>query len=390
MRKLPDFRLETYFSRWEFNARYNLAGSDAESIAVGELLAMADQYGQRLWETLRLGYTETYGSPALRQEIARLYEHVVPEDLLCFAGAEEGIYCAMTAVLARDDHAIVVVPNYQSLEELPLSLCDATGIALDPATGWALDLDEVRAALRPNTRLIVVNFPHNPTGRVIPREDFVALAELAAANGAVLFSDEVYRGLERDPAARLPQAADLSPTAMSLGVMSKSYGLPGLRIGWIACRDREMLRRMERVKHYLSICNSAPSEALAIIALRSRDRILERTRAIIRDNVERLTAFFAERHDLFEWYTPDGGCVAYPRYLGGEGVDEFCRAAVEEAGVLLLPGSMYASRLAASPPDRFRVGFGRVNMPEALEALGAHLETRRHVRQRDLSASGTP
>jgi aspartate/methionine/tyrosine aminotransferase len=376
MRKLPEFRLETYFSRWEFNARYNLAGSDAESMKVSDLLAMADADSRRIWDELRLSYTETSGSPVLRREIAQTFEQVTPEDILCFAGAEEGIYCAMTAMLEPDDHAIVVVPNYQSLEELPLSLCDVTGVALDAANGWALHLEEVRAALRPNTRLIVVNFPHNPTGRVIPRDDFVALVELAMQRDIVLFSDEVYRGLEREPSSRLPQAADLSPTAMSLGVMSKSYGLPGLRIGWIACRDREMLRRMERIKHYLSICNSAPSEALAIIALRARDRLLERTRAITRANVERLSNFFAERSELFEWYVPDGGSVAYPRYLGTDGVEEFCRSAVEEAGVLLLPGSMYTSRLAPTPPDRFRVGFGRINVPEVLDVLGTHVDTR--------------
>ena len=377
MRKLPDFRLETFFSRWEFNVRFNLAASDAESITVGELLDMADAESRAVWDELRLGYTETFGAPALRREIASTYEHISPEDVLCFAGAEEGIYCAMTAMLEPDDHAIVVVPNYQSLQELPLALCDVSGIALDEANGWALDLDAVRAALRPSTRLIVINFPHNPTGRVIPRTEFVELAELATARGIVLFSDEVYRGLERDPATRLPQAADLSPSAMSLGVMSKAYGLAGLRIGWIACRDRAVLSRMERVKHYLSICNSAPSEALALIALRSRDQILARTRGIVAANIEMLDAFFEERRDLFAWYVPDGGCTGYPRYLGDDGVEEFCRAAVEEAGVLLLPGSVYASPLAPTPPDRFRIGFGRRNVADALVALGAHLDARR-------------
>lgn len=377
MRKLPDFRLETYFSRWEFNARFNLAASDAESMAVTELLAMADEQDRKAWDELRLGYTETFGAPALRQEIARTYEHVTPDDVLCFAGAEEGIFCAMSAVLDHDDHAIVVVPNYQSLEELPRSLCAVTGVALDAASAWSLDIDEVRAAVRPNTRLIAVNFPHNPTGRIIPRDDFVALAELATANDIVLFSDEVYRGLERDPMRRLPQAVDLSPTAMSLGVLSKSYGLPGLRIGWIACRDRAMLRRMEHVKHYLSICNAGPSEVLALIALRSRERLVSRTRAIVAANLDHVGAFFDERPDRFEWCVPDGGCVAYPRYLGDEGVEEFCRAAVEEAGVLLLPASVFATPLAPIPSDRFRIGFGRSNAPQALEALGEALLERR-------------
>lgn len=377
MRKLPDFRLETFFSRWEFNARFNLAASDAESMAMTELLAMADEQDRTAWHELRLNYTETFGAPALRQEIARGYEHVTPDDVLCFAGAEEGIFCAMSAVLDPDDHAIVVVPNYQSLEELPRSLCDVTGVALDAAAGWALDVDEIRAAVRPNTRLIAVNFPHNPTGRVIPRDDFAALVELATANGIVLFSDEVYRGLERDATRRLPQAADVSPTAMSLGVMSKAYGLPGLRIGWIACRDQAMLRRMEHIKHYLSICNAGPSEVLALIALRSRERLLARTRAIIAANLEHLGAFFAERRDQFEWYVPDGGCIGYPRYLGDDGVEEFCRAAVEDAGVLLLPASVYATSLAPTPADRFRIGFGRSNAPQALDTLGRHLVRRR-------------
>lgn len=373
MTQLTEFRLETHFSRWEFRARYNLAGSDAETLSLAELLALADDPGRLAWDELRFGYTETPGAPALREAIAETYDRISSDDVLVFAGAEEGIYCAMTALLEPGDHAVVIVPNYQSLEELPLSRCHVTGVALQPSNGWALDVDDIRGAIRPNTRLIAVNFPHNPTGRVIPRDDLTALVALAERNGIYLFSDEVYRGLEHDPGARLPQAADLFDRALSLGVMSKAYGLPGLRIGWIASRDAAVLGRMERVKHYLSICNSAPSEVLATIALRARARILERNRAIVAGNLERLDRFFAGHADRFGWCRPDGGCIAYPRYLGEEGVEDFCRRAVEEAGVLLLPGSVYASRLAPAPVDRFRVGFGRRNMPQALDALAAHM-----------------
>src|SRR5260370_20144642 len=191
--------------------------------------------------------------------------------------------------------------------------------------------------------------------------------------GVFIFSDEVYRLVERRPEITLPQVADIYERGLSLGVMSKAYGLSGLRIGWIACKDRELLRLMERVKHYTSICNSAPSELLAEIALKARDRILQRNRALITRNLPLLTSFFEEYSHLFDWYIPDGGCIGYPRYLGGDGVESFAKELVERTGVLLLPASIYRSELGPAPADRFRVGYGRENMQEGLAALRNHL-----------------
>jgi aspartate/methionine/tyrosine aminotransferase len=373
---LPDFRLETYFSHWEFRARFNLAGSDVESMRLDELLALAAPDDLQAWRELRLGYTETFGSPALRQAIAETYRAIDADHVLCFAGAQEGIFCAMQALLEPSDHVVVVVPNYQSTEEVPLSICNVTGVALESSgSRWTLDLDEVRSAIRPNTKLISMNFPNNPTGAVIDRTTFDGIVELAAERGIYLFSDEVYRGLEREPERRLPNAADVYPRALSLGVMSKSYGLPGLRIGWIACQDGTVLSRLERMKHYTSICNAGPSEVLATIALRAGDTILDRNRSLVRENVGRVTAFMRRYPELFDWREPDGGCIAFPRYLGAEGVDEFCRASVEESGVLLLPNSVYQSRVLPVPGDRFRIGFGRKNLAEALARLDDHLTT---------------
>ncbi len=158
--------------------------------------------------------------------------------------------------------------------------------------------------------------------------------------------------------------------------MSKAYGLSGLRIGWIACRERSLLTRLERAKHYTSICNSAPSEILALIALRARDVILERNRQIIRDNLPVFGAFFAEFADLFSWQQPQGGCVAFPRYLGSDGVEAMCRDLVEEEGVLLLPASIYHSALTPTPDDRFRVGVGRADPGEALDRWAGWLRKR--------------
>ncbi|TVZ90388.1 aminotransferase class I/II-fold pyridoxal phosphate-dependent enzyme [Streptomyces sp. BK340] len=369
MTRLPDFRLETYLARWEITARHHLTASDAQTMVLTELLALADDQDRHAFDNLSLGYTASYGDPGLREAIAQTYAQVDAADVICFAGAEEALYLAMNVLLGAGDHAVVVTPNYQAAETVPLALCDVTGVALDPENDWALQLDRIKAAIRPNTRVVSVNFPNNPTGKVISVADFTELARMCDENAIHLFSDEVYRGLERDPVRTLPQAADLSDHALSLNVTSKSLGLPGLRIGWIACRDRALLARLERAKHYTTICNSAPSEVLARIALKARRVILDRNRALIDANLPAFEAFFAEFPDDFEWRAPDGGCVAYPRYLGPEGVEEFCTRLVEEAGVLLLPAGIYRSELTPTPTDRFRIGIGRANPEEGLAAF---------------------
>jgi len=373
MTVLPDFRLEVHFAKWEFAARHHLTASDAQSLALPQLVALADAADRAALDNVWLGYTETRGAPDLRAAIAATYDCRSNEEILCFAGAEEGIYAAMRALLNPDDHAIVVTPNYQAVETVPLAICAVTGVPLDPTDGWSLDLDRVAAAIRPGTKLVSINFPHNPTGKILERDRFDALVALCRRHGLWLFSDEVYRPLGPEGTVHLPQAADVYERGISLGVMSKAYGLPGLRIGWIACADRELLAQLERYKHYLSICNAAPSERLAVIALKARDTILARNRRLVTENLALLDAFFADHPDLFDWMRPDGGCVAYPRYRGADGVEAFARSLVEEAGVLVLPSSIYRSDLNETAPDRFRIGFGRSGLGDGLVAFRAHL-----------------
>ena len=373
---LPDFRLETYFSKWEFTARFHMCASDMESLSVKELLALAGDEDRRLWDELRLGYTETFGMPALRQAIANTYDNIDESELLTFAGAEEGIFAAMQVLLASDDHAIVITPNYQAAETVPGSICEVTGLALAPDDNWELDVAALREAIRPNTKVISINCPHNPTGKVFSHQTLEQIIAIARETGIYVFSDEVYRLLERSEGVRLPQVADIYERGLSLNVMSKAYGLPGLRIGWIATKDREVLSRMERAKHYLSICNSGPSEVLALIALNASDYILKRNHAIIDDNLILLNAFFADYPKRFEWTVPDGGCIGYPRYTGDDGVENFCKELVEQSGVLLLPASVYSSALNPTPTDRFRIGYGRANTGEGLQVLREFMETR--------------
>lgn len=376
---MRNFELETYFSKWEFTAKHHMTASDVQSMSVDTLLAMAGTSASETLNDLWLGYTETWGAPDLREAIAASYDHMQAENILCFAGAEEGVYAAMRVLLDPEDHAIVVVPNYQAAETIPLSICAVTGVQLDAEKDWRLDIEDVRRALRPNTKLISINFPNNPTGAVMPKADYEALIALCREQGLYLFNDEVYRLLELDETKRLTQTADVYEKGISLSVMSKAYGLPGLRVGWIASQDKELLLRLERYKHYLSICNSAPSEKLAVIALGVRDQILERNRALLRRNIGALDRFFSGYPSLFEWRHPDGGCIAYPRYVGQGDVEAFCTGLIEENGVLLLPASIYRSELMEAPADRFRIGFGRENIEEGLTAFRDFLD-RNHNR----------
>lgn len=378
---LRDFQLETYFSRWEFAASHHLTASDAESRTVEQLLALGSHADRERLLQLQLGYVPTWGSEELRETVADTYELVRSQDVLAFAGAGEALYWAMQLFAAPGDRVIATVPNYQSIESVPLaSGVEVVGMPLWSGTGddrrWIFDVDRLESMLTERTRLLAVNFPNNPTGFVPPKEDWVRCLEMCHARAVRVVSDEVYRGVELDRQRTLPQAADVTPSAISINVLSKAYGLPGLRVGWVACRDAEALGRLERAKHYTSICNAAPAELLGALALRHGEQLLEDTRSVLAANAAPVTEFMQRHEALFDYEPPIGGCVAYPRYKGDDGVETFCRRAVEEHGVLLLPASIYASELLEAPSDCFRIGLGRRNLPECLERLDEHLGSR--------------
>jgi aspartate/methionine/tyrosine aminotransferase len=344
------FLVEEYLGIWEFKGEHYLTASDAETLTIEELLAFADPDERARFERLPLSYAPTWGGEELRAAIADLYEGLGPEHVLTFAGAEEALFWALQELAGPGDHALVTVPNYQSFETIPLTAgAEVEGIVLDPDAGWEPDVEAIARQMRPNTKLVAVNFPNNPTGAIPSQETWRALVGLCEEHGATLLSDEVYRGLEVDEARRLPQAAPLPGSTISLNVMSKSYGLPGLRIGWLATRDRALLERLEKRKHYTSICNATPSEALATIALRNGPAIQGRNRDLIAANLPLFEAAFAAHPEHLEWEAPAGGCVFFPRYLGEDGVEAFCRELVETAGVVFLPASIYASELGPVP-----------------------------------------
>ena len=363
--RIEDFALERYFARWEFAVRHQLSASDVEPLAMSELLALADPDSRARWDSLVLGYTESAGLPELRVEIARTYSSLESKHVLVVAGAEEGILLAMLASLSPGEHAVVVTPAYQSLHAIPRAAgASVTMVPLLHDTGWLLDVAAVERAITRHTRLLAINFPHNPTGSHIDENVMRRLAKLATDARIMLFSDEVYRGLEYLPGDTLPAAADLSEMAISLGVMSKAYALAGVRIGWLATRNEAWLDRVARLKDYTTICSSAPSEVLALIALRAREQVLARSRSIVTTNLEQAKAFFGARQDTVDWVPPRAGSVAFPRLLRGDATDVSKRL-TEHESVLLLPGTVFGSDNA-----HFRLGLGRRDFPVAIERLG--------------------
>ena len=366
--QIKPFRIEQYFGKYEFTAKYLLSNSDAESRTIQELLDLEPGAHERLLQHW-CGYTESPGAPWLREAIAAIYKQVKSDDVLVLAAAEEGIFVLYHALVGPGDHVIVETPCYES----SLEVARSTGAQVTEwrrvyENGWLHDVAALEKLIQPNTKVIYINTPHNPTGLLMPANVFKQVLDLAASRNIIVFSDEVYRELEHDPAMRLPAACEVYEHAVSLGSMSKSYGLPGLRLGWFASRDAKILKRCLEFRYYTTICNSAPSEFLTALALRHRDVLAQRNLQIALRNLPLLDAFIRQRSHLFEWVKPNASPIGFVRLKPQRDVLAFCEEVVRESGVLLLPGTVY------DQPRHIRFGYGRKNMPEALAQFAAYLD----------------
>ena len=362
--------MERYFALYEFKVKYLLSPSDCESLSMAELLQIAAPASLELWQELRLSYTESQGHPLLRREVAGLYQHVPPENII-IAAPEEAIFIAMQTLLRPGDQVVAISPAYQSLHEIARSIgCEVKNWSLEPATDgkWQLDLDLLEDSLTDRTRMLVINFPHNPTGHTLSSNELDSIIALARKHGLYLFSDEMYRLLEYAPAMCLPAVCDLYEKGISLSGLSKSFALPGLRIGWLATQESALVQAWLTYKDYTTICNSAPSEILGIIALQNKGRIIRRNLDIIQENIASAETFFGRYMHHFSWFSPKAGSVAFPEWLGDGPVEQFCQEVLEKQGVMIVPGSLFDF-----PGNHFRVGLGRRNLPEALAHVGEYL-----------------
>jgi aspartate/methionine/tyrosine aminotransferase len=371
--EIPPFQLERFFAKYEFSARYLLSSSDCESLSQAELLAMADAETKDLWDKLKLGYTESWGHPLLRDEIAAIYQGIDQEDVLTLV-PEEGIFLLMHTLLKPGDHVVCTFPGYQSLYEVARSIgCQVSSWKPDEASGWRFAVEDLAGLITAETQLVVINFPHNPTGYVPSQEDFLTIIGLVQDQRAYLLSDEMYRFLDIEGGASLPAGCELSERAYSLFGLSKTFGLPGLRVGWLASQDHEGLNRISQLKDYTTICGSAPSEILAISALKNKEQIIARQVSRVRRNVGILESFFNQYPDWFSWHQPRGGSVCFPRFHGVEDTYTFCEQLVEQAEIMLAP-----SRVFNYGDHHVRMGLGREDLPQVINLLAEYLDSCNH------------
>lgn len=368
--QIKPFATELFFNLYEFSTPHLLCASDCETMSIGELLTLTNETPDSLLD-LRLGYTESPGHPELRAAVAALYDWVTTEEVVALGAPEEGIYLTLRALLEPGDHVVVLTPAYDSLINLAEHVSgNVSRWPIRPQPGkWSLDLDALDRLVTDHTRLIIVNFPHNPTGYLPSAAEFDGILDIARRRGAWLLCDEMYRGLERDPADRLPSAAERYEQAIILSGLSKTYGLPGLRTGWLIVRDPATRAAIINWKHYTTICAAAPSEALATIALRAHETLATRNRRIIADNLHEAATFFARRSGLFDWRPPRAGSVALVG-LAVPSATDYCHALARDAGVLLLPGPCLGA-----DDHSVRFGFGRVGFRESLAAYERYLES---------------
>jgi aspartate/methionine/tyrosine aminotransferase len=345
--KVETFALERWMTRWETKARFDIAESGVFPMTTSELLAIVPESARE--ETLesllslRLGYTEARGTQALRQQVASTYDNVSPEQVLITTGAIEANYLVFTSLLSAGDHVVAVFPAYQQLYSVANAVgCEVTrwNITEGPA-GYEFDLDELDRLVTSRTRMIVINTPHNPTGAILTASDLERIYLLAESIGALVLCDEAYRWLDlpgEEPLA--PPMRNLGTNAMSVGTVSKPFGLPGLRIGWIAATE-DIVQTCWSARDYVSLSPAGLSDFLATIALRQRHKIIERTKAIVGQNLCTADEWFAVHGDVATWRRPRAGLLALVRYALSIPSHELADILAGQYSVMLAPGSAF-------------------------------------------------
>ena len=360
--------------------KHRFYASSAEPLTHKELIELTKNRGDQhlvvLFNDHSLGYSETGGSLDLREEIAKLYgPDINADNIVVFPGAQTGMTLTAQALLDESDHSIVITPSYQSLElGVKYAGSKITRVALSPDNNWEIDLDKIKAAIQDNTKYIVLNDPHNPSGALMSKKIKRSLIKIAEKHNILIFSDEVYRLLELDPSDRSPSMADLSSKGIALGTMSKPFGAGGTGVGWVVCQDMAVKDKLRKAQHINAVCVSRAGEIQAIMALRAKDEIISKNMRIIEKNLSLLDTFFAENEDLFEWVRPVAGCIGFVKFKGPLTGDDLS-AQLLEKGILVFPASIFDC--GGDLKQYFRVGFGRKTMPAALQAFGKFVDEHR-------------
>ena len=351
--KIKPFAVEEWMNAWENGAKYNIAETCVDSVSVEGLFSLCGADRESFWRafsTRRLTYGDIEGAPALKRGISRLYRNIRPEEIVTTHGAAGANHHVFYTLVEPGDRVVSVMPTYQQLYSIPESFgADVRILKLREENGYLPDLEELRELAVPGTKLICINNPNNPTGALMGPELLEQIAAIAERAGAWVLCDEVYRHLTAED-VWCESIADIYEKGISVGSMSKVFSLAGLRLGWIAARDRELLRSLLSHRDYNLISCGMFDEALAAVALEHTDAVLGRSRSIIRENLALLDAWI-EREPRVHYRRPQAGTTALVYYDSALPSHEFCRRLLEETGALVTPGDCFEE------PYSMRIGY---------------------------------
>jgi aspartate/methionine/tyrosine aminotransferase len=359
--QLKPFLLDAWLDQYEHGIEFNLAASTGPTWTVNEILDLASEKERDLFLNHKLVYGHPAGNDSLREAIAEM-QGVSIDSVQVMTGSSEALVAMMWLATEPSANVILPLPGFTTFSALPQSLgLDTRFYRVCRENNFRIDIDEIKRLTDANTKLILVNCPHNPTGATISDADMEALHAFTAERGIQLVSDEVYHpiyhGTRTTSAARLPHATVIHD-------LSKAFSIAGVRTGWMIEHDAKRRQQYWTARAYFSVCNSTTGEILAEIAIRKRDVILTKTQEASTRNLRLLNAFMEEHRDVLGWIPPRGGMTAFPWLLSGEDARPFCQAAADR-GILLAPGDCF------DVPSHFRLGFAAAgeNFPRALERI---------------------
>lgn len=365
---MSSFLVDAYFTKYESKAKYMMGSSDPESLPFKESAADLMKYADE-----PLAYALGNGYLPLREKLSLLYKNISPDQIAVMNGGEETIYVTMRALLDPGDEIIVQMPSYQSLSVIAKEIgCRITEFRPSFERNWEFDIELLRSKVSRKTKLIALNYPHNPTGACLTDDDMTDIAKLCSEYGIILAADEMYRFLRLDKHCTDTSFADVYENAVVLGGFSKTFASPGLRLGWIATRNTELMKKLLAYRHFTSTCTNLPCQWIASELLKKKDEIIKRNNAIIEKNAA-LLKLLAERHsDVFSYIPPKGATMAYVKLLGGRRAMSFCMELLEHTGVLIVPSSVLEDS-----DEYLRIGLCRESFSESVRIVDAYLSAQK-------------
>lgn len=359
------FGINDYSAQWQHLSPRALHQSNPQPLTLAELEQFIGPLAGLFDPRQPVNFTGSPGTPALRQAISTLYPQLSSEHIAVFAGAQEATFCAMHTLLAPGDKVVALAPVFEPIIHAATEIgCELELVEMQPGRQWQLDLNGLETAVAAGCKLLVLNFPHNPTGALISRQTLLDIVTLCDKHGCWILSDEVFRGLEHLPEQRLPPVADIYPRAVSIGVLSKAFALPGIRIGWLACQQPEVLQGATQLRKHFSVWSSYLDEIVATHAIAQHEAIWARNRQLLKTNLAVLEQFMAGAQTLFTYIRPQAGCCCFPLLNPAVDAQDFARELVEKAHLLVLPGPLFLTGW-----NGIRLGFGYEEYGEYYPAL---------------------